>query len=79
MEIRILRNCRLKNCEQIYDKEEIIETDKEISFSIIRKYNGKGNYCKKIIYMQIGNFLENDFKDYEIEEHDFIYIRKTKK
>lgn len=74
MEIRILRNCKLINGEQYYDKEEIIKCD-NFSFSIIRHFYKPDKYENKI-YIQINNFLDPDFKEYEISSKDFVYIKE---
>lgn len=74
MKITIDRNLHLMEGEQIYDKEEIIETTKQISISIIRKYDFKGDH-KDVIYLQIGNFLDKDFKEYEVTTKDMIFIK----
>ena len=73
MKIQIIRKIKLIDGEQYYDKIETVETKQSISFSMIRKYNIDGN-IEKVIYMQVSNFLNKEFKEYEITEKDMIFI-----
>lgn len=72
-QIRIVRNIKLIDGEQYFDDEIIIETNKSISLSMIRKYNQPDKY-EDVLYLQIGNFLEKDFQEYEITSKDIIWI-----
>lgn len=73
MKIQIVKHVRLIDGEQYHDSIETIETDKSVSFSLIRKYDLNGD-CKNVGYIQIGCFLDKDFKDIEITDKDMIYI-----
>lgn len=70
MEIRILRNCKLINCKQIYDKEELYETD-TFNINLIKHYEKEKS--ETIGFIILGRGFGG--KQIEIYKTDFVCVK----